>query len=470
MGPDMPLKPTKNHQFNTRSKRKDVECNDTFNPFEERSVENPTTDNETLIHLLKASLGSGILQMPSAFRCLGLGMGIFMTMLVGFVCTYCAYILVKSAHKLYYKTKKTSMSYGEVAQSALEKGPASFRKFGKSLRLVIDVCLFLAYFVTCSAYVYIISKNILEIFQGLSVDVHIRTIMAVLLVPVIIFSFIPDLKYLAPFSMFANFLMGIALFLIFGWLTYQITQTGVSPHWQFIGNVSLNATGSPVYSSWYVQLPKFLYITIFAIEAIGVIMPLENKMATPKNFVGSFGVLSKGMTVVTFIYIALGALGYIWNSTTTTDLVTEDIQIKVSSYDPITIIGYIVKTSVALAVFFTFTLQFFVCLETIWRCLKYFSPTAGTKANYVLRAVLVLISVIIAMVVPKLGPLVGFIGAVCFSILGLLVPVIIESITYWEDDSSQYKILRTIKNVIIGVVSILILIFGALEACKGFSG
>jgi len=51
-------------------------------------------DCDTLTHLLKASLGTGILAMPIAFKSAGLLVGIFATILVAFVCTHCAYILV----------------------------------------------------------------------------------------------------------------------------------------------------------------------------------------------------------------------------------------------------------------------------------------------------------------------------------------------------------------------------------------
>jgi hypothetical protein len=49
---------------------------------------------DTLTHLLKASLGTGILSMPAAFKASGLVLGIFATIVVSIICTHCAYILV----------------------------------------------------------------------------------------------------------------------------------------------------------------------------------------------------------------------------------------------------------------------------------------------------------------------------------------------------------------------------------------
>lgn len=53
------------------------------------------SDGETVTHLLKASLGTGILAMPVAFMYSGLALGIFATILTALVCTHCSYILVR---------------------------------------------------------------------------------------------------------------------------------------------------------------------------------------------------------------------------------------------------------------------------------------------------------------------------------------------------------------------------------------
>lgn len=50
----------------------------------------------SLVHLLKSSLGSGILAMPAAFKNAGLAVGGFGTIIVGFICTHCVYILVSN--------------------------------------------------------------------------------------------------------------------------------------------------------------------------------------------------------------------------------------------------------------------------------------------------------------------------------------------------------------------------------------
>jgi len=50
------------------------------------------------------------------------------------------------------------------------------------------------------------------------------------------------------------------------------------------------------------------------------------------------------------------------------------------------------------------------------------------------------ITVMVAVAVPDIGPLVSLVGSVGFSLLGLVVPVIMETVWYWseeDDDENQ---------------------------------
>lgn len=157
---------------------------------------------DTLTHLLKASLGTGILSMPAAFKSAGLVMGIFSTILVSVICTHCSYILVVCAHELYKRSKKSEMSFSEVAEEACRKGPKWAQPFAAPARIVVQVGIFVTYFFTCSCYSVIIARNITYVLDHyLGYEFNIRLMIAFLLIPLILLAYVPNLKYLAPFSL-----------------------------------------------------------------------------------------------------------------------------------------------------------------------------------------------------------------------------------------------------------------------------
>lgn len=187
------------------------------------------------------------------------------------------------------------MGFSEIAETAFLNGPKWGRRFAKIAKVTILQCLFWTYFGTCSVYTVIIATNFQQIAEHyLGYAVSLRICIAALLLPLILLSWIPNLKYLAPVSMIANVFMAIGLGITFYYLTSDLPPVSARP---MIAPIS--------------TLPGFFSITIFAMEAIGVVMPLENQMKTPQHFVGICGVLNKGMSGVTFVYILLGFLGYL---------------------------------------------------------------------------------------------------------------------------------------------------------------
>ncbi|KAE9525457.1 hypothetical protein AGLY_014257 [Aphis glycines] len=422
-----------NRQKTLRNQEKD----NYFDPFLERNLEHPTTNGETLTHLLKASLGTGILAMPLAFQCSGLITGIFATVFVSFVCTYCSYSLVKCAHTLYRRTRVSSMSYADVAEVAFANGPKWSRNFSSVTRQSVLWLLFVTYFGTCSVYTVIIASNFDQLFTyHMGYELNLRSFIAILLIPLILLSYVPNLKYLAPVSMVANLLMATGLGITFYYTLSDMPNISERP---VVGSLEM--------------FPSFFCLTVFAMEAIGVVMPLENNMKTPRNFLGIFGVLNVGMGGVTMVYILLGFFGYLKYGEATKSSITLNLPIE-------DVAAQMAKICISLAVFCTYGLQFFVCLEIIWTKIQENFEKSTMFHNYVLRTVLVTLSVLIAVAVPTIGPFIGLIGAFCFSLLGIVVPILIEFATYWNN----VTIWMTLRNVVLIIVGILALVFGTVNS------
>lgn len=118
---------------------------------------------------------------------------------------------------------------------------------------MIQVSLFVTYYLTCSVYTVIIQKNLVNVL-----DIYVtnmpsqRVQIAFLLVPIILICLVPNLKYLAPFSALANVLMGIGL--------------GITFYFIVVGMESMSDKRLIAPLS---EFPVFFSITIFAMEAIG---------------------------------------------------------------------------------------------------------------------------------------------------------------------------------------------------------
>ncbi|XP_077301879.1 solute carrier family 36 member pathetic [Arctopsyche grandis] len=415
-----------------------------FDPFAERKVDHPTTDCDTVTHLLKASLGTGILSMPLAFKSAGLVLGIFFTLLVALVCTHCCYILVKCAHYLYKKKKVTAMSFSEVSEVAFANGPKWGKKYAYSSKILILICLFLTYFLTCSVYTVIIAEHFNKVVIHLTgSEIDVRVMILFFLIPLILLSWIPNLKYLAPVSMIANIFMGLSL----GTTIYYLVVNMKPETFKDLDSVG------PI-NLW----PDFFSLTIFAMEAIGVVMPLENSMKTPRHFLGICGVLNRGMSGVTLLYIALGFLGYLCHG----DAVKPSIILNLPVED---IAVQIVLVLIGVAVYCTFGLQFYVCLEIGWNGIKDKFTKRPMLVNYIMRTVIVSAAVLLAIAVPTIAPFVSLIGAFCFCILGLIIPVLIEMITFWDVGFGRYNWIAW-KNLIVLIFGVLALIFGTKKAIE----
>lgn len=123
----------------------------------------------------------------------------------------------------------------------------------------------------------------------------------------------------------------------------------------------------------------------------------------------------------------------------------------------------IVNVVIGLAVFFTFGLQFYVCIDIAWNGIKERYQKNKIAAEYIMRTLMVIVCVALAIAVPTIIPFVSLIGAFCFSILGLMVPVGMEVLTFWDKGFGKFN-WKIFKNVIVVFIGMLALIFGSKSA------
>lgn len=103
---------------------------------------------------------------------------------------------------------------------------------------------------------------------------------------------------------------------------------------------------------------------------------------------------------------------------------------------------------IAVAIFFTYALQFYVPMDIIWKALKNnFSANRQNFANYSIRICLIFLTVVLAILIPNLGGFISLVGAVCLSMLGLIFPAVIDLITFYEEPGLGRFNWRLYKNL-----------------------
>lgn len=190
------------------------------------------------------------------------------------------------------------------------------------------------------------------------------------------------------------------------------------------------------------------------------VMPLENNMKTPNHFIGCPSVLNIGMFFVVSLYTAVGFFGYLKYGDATKGSITLNLpQDEVPAQ--------MVKVMIAVAIFFTYGLQFYVPMEIIWKNVKHRFGARKNLAEYSIRIALVIFTVAVAIAIPKLGPFISLVGAVCLSTLGLMFPSIIELVTVWERDNGLGKFNWILwKNLAIIAFGVLGFITGTLVSIE----
>ncbi|XP_013141646.1 PREDICTED: proton-coupled amino acid transporter 2-like [Papilio polytes] len=416
-----------------------------YNPFEHRKVEHPNSTIGSLVHLLKSSLGSGILAMPAAFKNAGLIIGGIGTFVVGFICTHCVYILVKTSQEVCVDAKKPSMGFAETCGAAFEFGPKPLRPWANFARTFVDYALTCTYLAALCVYIVFIAENFKEVLDVYAPEykLSVETYCALTLVPLVLICQIRNLKWLVPFSAIANVLLVIC---------FAITM------YYIFGDLPNPAEREMVAS--FTQWPLFMSTVIFAMEGIGVVMPVENEMAKPEQFLGCPGVLNVAMTIVIGLYGVVGFFGYIRFG----DDVRGSVTLNLPQDE---LLAQSAKILMALAILFTYSLQFYVPMEMIWRQIHHkISVKYHNITQISIRTAAVVGSVALAAAFPDLELFISLCGAIFLSSLGLLIPAVVETVHKWDRGLGHFNWILW-KNCLIGIMSLVALFAGSYVSITG---
>ncbi|CAH0560787.1 unnamed protein product [Brassicogethes aeneus] len=411
-----------------------TECED---PLCNRNIEHPTSNFDTMVHLLKGNIGTGILAMPDAFRNAGWVVGLFGTLFMGAVCTHCMHMLVKCSHELCRRTQKPALNFAEVVEQAFKTGPDCLQGFSKIAKTIINFFLFLTQLGFCCVYFVFVAANLHDVVSHYFANISVHWYLLILLLPMVLLNWVKSLKYLTPASLFASIITCTGLAITFFYMLQGLPNTS-----------SVHAFGT------WGQLPIFFGTAIYAFEGIGMVLPLENNMKNPQDFGGWNGVLNTGMVVVASLYTAVGFFGYLKYGD---QAVLGSVTLLLP---PDEILAQSVRLMMAIAIFLSYSLQFYVPFNIVWPSIKKHFDTEQSKriAEYSTRTILVFITFALAIAIPNLGAVISLVGAFSSSALALIFPPLIEIITLWPDKLGKHNwvLWKDVMIVIFGFIGFLI--------------
>ncbi|KAK2506888.1 hypothetical protein MC885_019868 [Smutsia gigantea] len=343
---------------------------------------------------------------------------------------------------------KPFVDYGDTVMYGLESSPISWlRNHAHWGRHIVDFFLIVTQLGFCCVYFVFLADNfkqVIEAANGTTTNCHnnetviltptmdSRLYMLTFLPFLVLLVFVRNLRALSIFSLLANITMLVSLVMIYQYIVQRIPDP----------------SHLPLVAPWKTY-PLFFGTAIFAFEGIGMVLPLENKMKDPRKF--PF-ILYVGMAIITALYISLGCLGYLQFGAHIQGSITLNLPNC----------WYAGKLLYSIGIFFTYALQFYVPAEII---IPFFVSRVPERCELVVdlfvRTVLVCLTCILAILIPRLDLVISLVGSVSSSALALIIPPLLEITTYYSEGMSPLTIA---KDALISILGFVGFVVGTYEA------
>ncbi|KAF5299700.1 hypothetical protein FQA39_LY11495 [Lamprigera yunnana] len=402
-------------------------------------VRYPTNFSETLMHLLKGNVGSGIFAMGDAFKNSGYIVGSILVPILGLICLHSQHLLLNASHHLKEKLNlKKNPDYATTVELCFATGSPKMQMFAPGMRLLVNLFLCLTQLGFCCVYFVFISSNVKQIMDYYGFVYNLKYHMAVIFIPILLSCLVRSLKYLAPLSVVANLLMLVGIVIT---MTYLCKKP-------FAKVDSFSS---------FSQLPLFFGTALFAFEGIGLVLPLENEMKKPSQFNRSFGVLNVGITMVIVLYVVLGLMAYLKYGNDIHGSVTLDLPQN-------ELLAQAVKVIISTGILLTFALQFYIPIDIMFPSVRArFGPfSRPILVELIFRCILVVITFALAELIPYLDLFITLIGAFSSTTIALLIPPILEMVNM--SSSNTFSLWIVFKNIVILIIGFLGCITGSFES------
>ncbi|KAM8711535.1 hypothetical protein ACLKA7_000643 [Drosophila subpalustris] len=402
-----------------------------YDPYEKRTIEVPLNNFDAFISLLKCVMGTGILAMPLAIRYSGVVVGVLLSVLLMILLTYCIHLLINGMTECCRRIQVPQVSMPEAVQIAYQLGPGCVHCFAKAAGFLTSCVLVIGQFGLCCVYIVFVAKNFKEIGDYYWKDHNERYYVVGVCLLQLPFFMIRKLKYLVPLNLVSNFMLYVGFICIM----YYLVRGLPKPEEREMMKPPLD---------WMM----FFGIAAFSLTAVGSMLVVEANMAHPENYLGFCGVLNMAVFFILFTNIFFGIMGY-WRF-------GEHVEASVTLNIPQNeVLSQIIKTTIACGIFLSYPLNGFVVITVVF---KDYGNEASNKHHYsvefAVRLCFLLLTGVVAVVVPNLAALTELEGAFSLCNLNLICPALIDMFINYNTGYGRlrWKLIRDVALIIIGII------------------
>ncbi|XP_019820830.1 proton-coupled amino acid transporter 2 [Bos indicus] len=406
---------------------------------------------QTLVHLVKGNMGTGVLGLPLAMKNAGILMGPLSLLAIGFISCHSMHILIRCARRFCHRFNKPFMDYGDTVMHGLEANPSAWlRNHAHWGRRIVSFFLIVTQMGFCCVYIVFLADNLKQVVEAvnsttnncyykteiLTPTMDSRLYMLTFLPFLVLIVLIRNLRVLTVFSLLANITMLTSLIIIVQYIVQEIPDP----------------RQLPLVANWKTY-SLFFGTAIFSFESIGVVLPLENKMKDARRFPV---ILSLGMSIVTALYVSVGSLGYLRFG--------DDVKASITLNLPNCWLYQSVKILYIVGILCTYALQFYVPAEIIIPlATSRVSKRWALPLDLFIRLAMVSLTCILAILIPRLDLVLSLVGSLSGSALAFIIPPLLEISTYYSEGLSPITIIKDTLISILGFVGFVMGTYQALD-------
>ncbi|KAK7576708.1 hypothetical protein V9T40_012994 [Parthenolecanium corni] len=417
--------------------RQPSEDNEPYDPHDYCEAEESTSLWDSVNLLVIVGAGPIIFSLPSTFIRAGYLLGSVLMICLILLYAYNMHLVVWTEYEICKIKRVPNMSYPETLYCAFKMGPLWVRPMAPVARCLLCSTQKMIWF-GHGHYSYAFICRYLQIaienFGGARVNEAILS--PVLIIPLVLLCWIPNLKYLASFSKIANIANMIAIIIV---LYYVLSDP--------LPWLSLRPFGN------YEDVPQFLGAILLSMKTAGILMSIKNQMKRPGEFDGEYGVLMKSYLPIALLYPCFSLICSFKYGSSLEFSVLENLPKQF-----FTNLAFVLAT---LAYMLQFPLILYVPFDLIWNHMLKDGKKKIRAPKFwelTLRTVLVLLSYVLSASVSNVTIFVAVCGTIASSIDSFLLPAIMQTLVLWKTCQSKTIfcciLARNTFTLVIGVVLI----------------